>query len=92
MWIIFKIAKKILNELIWHPKKSLENVEVVYVHRGAPDDRMKIRALDIIDLGKSFFVIKIGSRDTHIPYHQISEIRRVGETLWRKNARRDKSK
>ncbi len=86
------MAKRILNELIWHPKKSLEGIEVVYVHRGAQDDRMKIRAMDILDLGKSFFVIKIGNRDTHIPYHRIIEIRRVGETLWRKNAERDKGK
>ncbi len=86
------MAKRILNELVWHPEKSLKDVAVVYVHRGAPDDRMKIRAVDIVDLGKSFFVIKIGSRDTHIPYHRISEIRRAGETLWRKNAERDKGK
>ncbi len=86
------MSRRILNELIWHPKKSLEDVDVVYVHRGALDDRMKIRALDIVDLGKSFFVIKIGSRDTHIPYHRIVETRRVDEILWRKNARRDKGK
>ncbi len=86
------MAKRILNELVWHPEKSLKDIEVVYIHRGAPDDRMKIRAMDILDLGKSFFVIKIGDRDTHIPYHRIVEIRRVGETLWRKNAERDKGK
>ncbi|MFQ5975309.1 MAG: DUF504 domain-containing protein [Candidatus Hydrothermarchaeales archaeon] len=86
------MSRRILNELLWHPQKSPEGVEVIYIHRGAPNDRMKILAGDISELGKSFFTIKIDGRDTQIPYHRIVEIKRSGKTLWRKNAKRGKSK
>ncbi len=85
------MARRFLNELIWHPEKSLEDVEVVYIHRGAPNDRMKISADCIGELGKSFFSINIKGIDTKIPYHRIVEIDRSGKTLWRKNTESNKS-
>ncbi len=30
------MAKRFLNELMWHPQKSLDGVDIVYIHRGAP--------------------------------------------------------
>ncbi|MEE9564151.1 MAG: RNA repair domain-containing protein [Candidatus Hydrothermarchaeaceae archaeon] len=78
------MVKKVLDELKWHPKKSLEGIEITYVHRGAPGDELTIPAEDIIRFEKSFFVIDRAGRETLIPYHRIKEIKKAGEVLWRK--------
>ena len=78
------MAKKILDELKWHPKKSLEGIEITYVHRGAPGDELTIPAEDIIRFEKSFFVIDRAGIETSIPYHRIKEIKKAGEVLWSK--------
>lgn len=76
------MAKRLLNELLWHPEKSLEGVELTYVHRGAPGDIKKI-ATQGLTFEKSFFVIK-NHIETRIPYHRITEVKKGGEVLWRK--------
>lgn len=75
----------------WHPKKSLKGLEVIYIHRGAPEDRMTVSAEDILNLEKSFFVIEVDDKKTRIPYHRIVEIKRSGEVLWRKRSERRQS-
>ncbi len=78
------MAKKILDELKWHPSKSLEGVSIEYLHRGAPGDRLAVEAKDILRLEKSFFVIMRRGVETMIPYHRIIEIRKKDEIIWRK--------
>lgn len=63
--------REILNELMWHPKRSLAFAEITYEHRGAPGDHITISGWKIEELGKSFFSTG-GSR---IPYHRIRKIR-----------------
>lgn len=77
------MARKKLLELKWHPKKSLEGVEVTYLHRGAPGDRVTVQAKDIVRLEKSFFVI-MRREEVMIPYHRILELRRDGNVIWKK--------
>ncbi len=78
------MAKKILDELKWHPKKNLKNVYIVYLHRGVPGNRIIVPA-ENIKLEKSFFVLenKEGT-STRIPYHRILEIRKGEEIIWRR--------
>jgi len=78
------MAKRFLDELRWHPQKSLEGVEIVYLHRGAPGDTMTVQAESIIKFESSFFVVERNNMETRIPYHRIREIRRGGEVLWRR--------
>lgn len=78
------MAKRFLDELRWHPQKSLEGVEIVYLHRGAPGDAMTVQAESIIKFESSFFVVERNNMETRIPYHRIREIRRGGEVLWRR--------
>jgi uncharacterized protein (UPF0248 family) len=92
------MAKRFLDELRWHPQKSLKGVEIVYLHRGAPGDAMTVQAESIIKFESSFFVIaklvrktnalaiaiERNNMETRIPYHRIREIRRGGEVLWRR--------
>ena len=66
----WKNPRIILNELRWHDSYSLDDAEIWYVHRGAPNDTKIISGRDIIDLERSFF--KIDS--SMIPYHRIFKI------------------
>ncbi len=77
------MAKKILDELKWHPKKSLKNVYIVYLHRGAPGNKIIVPA-ENIKLEKSFFVLESKEGETRIPYHRILEIRKGEEIVWRR--------
>ncbi|MEE8401527.1 MAG: RNA repair domain-containing protein [Candidatus Hydrothermarchaeaceae archaeon] len=76
------MAKRILNELLWHPDKSMDGIGIHFVHRGAPGNIRCVSGADV-SLEKSFFVIA-GSVETRIPYHRIREIRRGAEVLWKK--------
>lgn len=76
------MAKRFLNELLWHPEKSLEGVDLTYVHRGAPGDLKNIQAKGLA-FEKSFFVIK-NHIEMRIPYHRITEIKKGSEVLWKK--------
>lgn len=78
------MARSFLNELKWHPDRSLEGVAVIYLHRGAPRDRMSVEAEDIIRFERSFFVIERDDHETYIPFHRILEITQDGQTIWKK--------
>ena len=62
--------RDVLNELKWHKKYRLENAEIWYVHRGAPNDTMIISGDDIIKLERSF----MKTSTAMIPYHRIFKI------------------
>lgn len=76
------MAKRFLNELLWHPEKSLEGVDITYIHRGAPGNTRSIRASDVA-FEKSFIVIS-NHKETRIPYHRVAEIKKGSEVLWKK--------
>lgn len=80
------MARRVLNELKWHPGKTLRNVRVTYIHRGAPGNRRTITSEDIAALEKSFILISTGKEDTRIPYHRVTEIKQGSTVLWRKRA------
>lgn len=78
------MARRMINELKWHPGKSLSGVTITYVHRGAPNDLMSVRAEEIVSLEKSFFIIKRNNNEVAIPYHRIVELRGKNGIIWRK--------
>jgi hypothetical protein len=78
------MARQILNELKWHPGKSLEGVKVTYLHRGVPGDRLTVDASELAALERSFFVIERDSAETRIPYHRILEIRKGDKIIWKR--------
>ncbi len=84
-YIILLVARNIMNELKWHPEKSLRGVTLRYIHRGAPGGVMTAKAEDIAFLEKSFILLK-GPEEKRIPYHRIVEIRKAGKILWKKSA------
>lgn len=76
------MAKRFLNELLWHPEKSLQDVDIIYLHRGVPGNLKGAAACEVA-FEKSFFVIR-NHKETRIPYHRIKEIKRGSEVIWKK--------
>jgi uncharacterized protein (UPF0248 family) len=62
--------RDILNELKWKQDCNLEQAEIWYIHRGAPNDTKIISGEDIVKLEKSF----MQTTTAMIPYHRIFKI------------------
>ena len=62
--------RDILNELKWKQDYDLNQAEIWYTHRGAPNDTKIMSGKDIIKLNKSF----IQTSNAMIPYHRIFKI------------------
>jgi uncharacterized protein (UPF0248 family) len=78
------MVKRVLNELLWHPKKSIKEAKITYIHRGAPGDRITIDGEEIIRLEKSHFIIERRGLETWIPYHRITEVKQRNKLLYKK--------
>ena len=62
--------RDILNELKWRGNRSLNDAEIWYVHRGAPNDTKIISGEDVLKIGRSF----MHTTSAMIPYHRIFKI------------------
>ena len=62
--------RDILNELKWKQDCDLNQAEIWYIHRGAPNDTKIMSGKDIIKLNKSF----IQTSTAMIPYHRVFKI------------------
>lgn len=78
------MAKRVLDEHRWSPYKSLINLKIKYIHRGAKGNVKVISGKDIKSLEKSFFVIDVEGREVRIPYHRILEIWDGDRLIWKK--------
>jgi uncharacterized protein (UPF0248 family) len=78
------MVRRLLNELLWHPNKSLVGVKVTYIHRGAPGDKLTLDGSEIVKLERSHFIIERGGIGTWIPYHRIIMVKQKRDVLYRK--------
>jgi sugar phosphate isomerase/epimerase/uncharacterized protein (UPF0248 family) len=74
-------AREVLNKLIWDKRFDLADYAIIFVHRGAPHDLKVVRASDVKEIERSFFII---DEDTMIPFHRIRAIRntKTGEDIY----------
>jgi len=70
--------RDVLNKLKWKEDLDLNQVEVWYLHRGAPNDTKKISGKEIIDIKRSF----MKTASAMIPFHRIFKIRDKNETIF----------
>ncbi len=75
-----KYPRDVLNRLRWEEGKSLENAEVVILHRGAPRERLRVPGKEIVSIGHMFFETK----DASIPFHRVLEIWYGGKKIFDK--------
>jgi uncharacterized protein len=72
--------RDILNQLKWKQDYDLEQAEIWYVHRGAPNDTKIISGKKIIKLEKSF----MKTTTAMIPYHRIFKIKYEEKVIFRR--------
>jgi uncharacterized protein (UPF0248 family) len=70
--------KDILNELKWKQDCDLNQAEIWYIHRGAPNDTKIVSGKDILNLEKSF----MKTISAMIPYHRIFKIIYEGKIIF----------
>lgn len=70
--------RDVLNRLKWEDGKSLLDAEIVILHRGACEDRLRIPGKDVTAIGHIFFE----TTDATIPFHRVLEIWYRGEKLF----------
>jgi uncharacterized protein (UPF0248 family) len=75
--------RKILSTILRGGKDADEFI-VAYIHRGAPEDTLRIRASKISQVGKGWFLLSDG--ETQIPFHRILYVRdeKSDLVLWTK--------
>ena len=75
--------RSILSRALRGPVDSSE-VELVYIHRGAAEDQLRIRVSTISHLGKGWFMLNDG--ETQIPFHRVLSVTdlRSKTLLWEK--------
>ena len=62
----------------------MPDAELVYVHRGASEDQLRIKVSTISRLGKGWFMLADG--ETQIPFHRVLLVTDPisGSVLWEK--------
>ena len=91
------MLKELINKIIWHPNYSVEDYEIIYLHRAGQRGAHKSKESNFTHILKkipisgvfiehSFIVCDVNNQRTHIPLHRILEIRnrRTGEILYKK--------
>ncbi|HLF06609.1 MAG TPA: RNA repair domain-containing protein, partial [Thermoplasmata archaeon] len=78
-----RFPRTILAQCRWDRHLSLSEVEVEYVHRGAPGDRRRIAGDDIVSIGP----VRFDLEDASIPYHRVTVITYGGRTVFAREPR-----
>jgi uncharacterized protein (UPF0248 family) len=71
-------VREILNKIKWDERMDFDQLEVVYLHRGAPDDLKEISGREIVNIGTSFLSLN----EAKIPHHRVVKILYKGEVLF----------
>ncbi len=70
---------EVLSKIMWGGDYNLENVEIYYVHRGAPDDYEIMYGTEIKEV-EGGFIIKVDG--TYIPMHRVFLVKYGNEILY----------
>jgi len=71
------LIRDLLNQLKWDPKEDINDYIIVYIHRGALNDRRQIPAHFIKEIYVGSFLFTLDEEETIIPFHRIIEIRNI---------------
>jgi len=77
-----------LNKIKWHPDYDEDEYQVVYLHRGAPNDERSIPFSSIRSLCTSdFMLLDEDGFEVYMPYHRVLRILdRNGMPVWKKRS------
>lgn len=73
--------RDVLNRLRF-TGQALDDIEVWYVHRGAPNDTRIVRGADIRGVDRAFLRLQGARGGASIPWHRVFRIARGEEVLF----------
>ncbi|MDH5807211.1 MAG: DUF504 domain-containing protein [Candidatus Methanomethylicaceae archaeon] len=73
-----KTIRDILNKIKW--TSGLEGIEIIIIHRGAPNNEKIIKGEEIKDIAPRAIICE----NLIIPYHRVICIKKNGIEIWRK--------
>lgn len=80
--------RKILNQIKWDSNKTLADYEIIFLHRGAPEDLKTYPAEKMQEIESSYllFIDEETDEDIVIPFHRIRKIynKKTKEIVWEK--------
>ena len=78
--------RNIFNKIFWDKRERKEDYEVVFTHRGVPNDQKTIPFVSIVDVGKSAFIYFDKGEKIIIPMHRVKIVRNIknSKIMWRK--------
>jgi len=75
--------RDVLNKIRWEEgEAALGELEIWYLHRGAPDDTMVVEGRDIVGIERSYLVLRGEAGETRIPFHRVLRIVRGADVVW----------
>lgn len=80
--LAMRTSHRLLLRLLHDPSYDFEEVEVVYLDRGAPEDRSTVKGGEIRAIEKGHFIVCVRGKETFIPLHRLLEIRYQGRRMW----------
>jgi uncharacterized protein (UPF0248 family) len=72
--------RDVLNKIKWSDEFSFSELEVWYIHRGAPNNTKILSGEDIQKIEKTF----IETNSTMIPMHRVFKIQYKGKTIFKR--------
>ena len=78
--------KDVFSKYKFSGSNGLSRLEIVILHRGAPNNRKTISGKDI-RVYRTYFEYFDGFEWIYIPFHRILEIREGNKVIWRKRER-----
>lgn len=73
--------RELLNRLKWS-EDALEHAVIWYIHRGGPDDLATVSGGDILDIGRSFLLIRREGGTVSIPHHRVVRVEVEGKAVY----------
>ena len=79
---VYMTPREALNEIIWKYHGNMKDVEIFYLHRGAPDDTMIVKGDSVKSVRKDHIELE----RSVIPYHRILKITFEGDTIYERRS------
>lgn len=77
--------RDVLNKIRWEEgEAALAELEIWYLHRGAPDDTMVVAGRDVKAIERSYLVLRGELGETRIPFHRVLRIVRGEHVVWQR--------
>jgi len=76
--VVFRL-RDFFNKVIWDPRERPEDYVVIFLSRGAPDDREIVSLKNLIKVYHRGFEIRTESGVKYIPFHRIIRIVNIRE-------------